>query len=284
MFLDDFIRVSDDMPCPCCGKPDWCCVSKKGDVVICQRIESSVQYGQSGYLHRLTNTIEIKHLPAQSKRKYKTTEEVAAKVSQFCYALSKWDRATLADELGVSENALLKLNVGNNMDAGCIAFPMQNEDFKFVGVRYRFPDGQKRSLKGGREGLFIPYDIRPSRHVSVMYIVEGPTDTAALLSMGLDAIGRPNCTGGVKEIAHLADKFPYTRFVVVSDGDKPGKDGALKLARVLPENTVVIAPAHHKDVREYYRAFRNKTNATRAILDVDSDYWEVLEKLKTVKV
>lgn len=281
MFLDDFDRVQDlNITCPICGKPDWCCLSKTLDKAICPRTESDKEYmdrhGNSvGYLHTLIDKVEIKSLTKIQKQKvYKTSEEVEKIVEEFVRSCRYGRLKQFAEHIGVSTFSLNLLSVGYNHNANCMSFPMRACNGDYLGIRYRFFNGKKKSLRGGREGLFL-LDILPV-NINEIYIVEGPTDTAALLTMGFYAVGRPNCTGGYKEIGELVNKFPFHKYVIVADQDKPGKDGAMRLLGIMPAGTKVIAPKYHKDVREYYRAFYNSKNAIRAILNTDSDYWEVL--------
>ena len=55
MLLDDFARVTRRRPCPVCGKPNWCLVSKGSEPskAICQRVESAHRWGDAGWLHDL---------------------------------------------------------------------------------------------------------------------------------------------------------------------------------------------------------------------------------------
>jgi hypothetical protein len=106
-------------------------------------------------------------------------------------------------------------------------------------------------------------------------ICEGPTDCAALLDMGFDALGRPSCQGGVdhiieflkgrrREVVIMADKDPPKKR---PDGSVwfPGQEGAARLAQAIRPfvRTLKIAkPPFHKDIRDWYRA-----GATRAIIE-----------------
>ena len=58
--------------------------------------------------------------------------------------------------------------------------------------------------RGGREGLFIPRDLDPA---AGLWVVEGPTDCAALLGLGIEAVGRPSCSGGMRHLAGLARRL-----------------------------------------------------------------------------
>ena len=77
---------------------------------------------------------------------------------------------------------------------------MRNGAGEVVGVRLRKSDGKKLSIKGSKEGLFIPTGLKPCDR---LLIGEGPTDTAALLDLGFEAVGRPSCTGGGRLLPEL---------------------------------------------------------------------------------
>jgi len=46
-------RVSHKQPCPICGKPDWCSISRDGEIAICMRNPSEHGTQNGGYLHQL---------------------------------------------------------------------------------------------------------------------------------------------------------------------------------------------------------------------------------------
>ena len=149
-------------------------------------------------------------------------------------------------ELCVSRGSLERLGVG--WDGEALTFPMRNEDGEIVGIRRRLPDGKKLSVRGGREGCFVPtgtMEVEP-----VVYVTEGPTDTAAALDLGLYAIGRPSCNGGGYIISRLTANKAV---VIVSDNDTAGHNGAVALRRLIEPYCrwvrVVMPPC--KDLRRW---------------------------------
>ena len=101
---------------------------------------------------------------------------------------------------------------------------MTNAYGNVLGIRLRRPNGFKFSVTGGKEGLFIPSTGVPDN--CPMLICEGPTDAAALLDMGFpNVVGRPNCTGGIKLLVELVRRRQRPEVVIVSDNDKPGRQG-----------------------------------------------------------
>jgi DNA primase len=132
---------------------------------------------------------------------------------------------------------------------------MKNPTGAIIGVRLRTPDGFKYSVTGSREGLFLP-NSSDNNLVGPLFIVEGATDTAALLDLGFHNVaGRPSCTGGIKLLVALATSYRTKEVIVVADGDPPGILGARNLATKLliyvPTVRVVTPPAGIKDMRDW---------------------------------
>lgn len=159
--------------------------------------------------------------------------------------LARW-----AEELGVSADSLerLECQIG---DAGDLQFPMRNSDGEVIGMRRRFPDGRKLSIEGSRNGLFIVDGLRSDGR---LFIAEGPTDTAALLSMDLDAIGLPNAGGCVDMAVAFRQRIGVPEVVIVADADDAGRRGARKLAEALKDICrvrIVEPPEPHNDLRNW---------------------------------
>lgn len=91
---------------------------------------------------------------------------------------------------------------------------------------------------GGKEALFIPFDIpvRPR----LLLLPEGPTDTAAALTIGLPAIGRPNCIGARSDAVAVTRMVRPEVAVAAADQDAPGQRGADLLARDLVADRVAV--------------------------------------------
>lgn len=177
------------------------------------------------------------------------TVQLAAIDSRYRAALSDRGRQHLAGLLGLTARSLLALGVG--WDAGHCAwsFPMRDGDGRLVGFRLRACDGGKFALRGSREGLFLPADLPVGQR---LIVTEGPTDAAALLEVGLLAVGRPSCTGAVAHVARLVHRLRPPEVVVAADRDEAGQRGATGLAQALLQHApvrLVIPPA--KDVREW---------------------------------
>ena len=67
---------------------------------------------------------------------------------------------------------------------------MYDAESRVIGIRRRFKDGSKKTLSGTHLGLFkANYSYNANLP---LLITEGESDCAAALSLGFQAIGRPN--------------------------------------------------------------------------------------------
>lgn len=180
----------------------------------------------------------------------------------------------LARSLGVSSESLRRLDIGWSAERRAWTFPMiaPSRDIAYhhetVGIRLRLPGGKKLSIKGGKEGLFrSPEDFDWAGGPIVC--CEGPTDTAAMLDLGFDAVGRPSCTGGAALLVELVRNRAFGGFVIVADADEPGQRGAetlaVKLAAYCDAVWIVTPPAPYKDARAWKQAGATRADVLAAI-------------------
>jgi len=256
--LAEFTRVSGSRRCPVCDRLDWCLI-ERGDhprKVVCARVESPRPWGEAGWLHilrddgawrtmRRVRTVFAPSMPVPLDLQTCTV--------QYQEAVDPPSLNRLARVLGVTANSLRRLDIGWSGRAW--TFPMRNAAGIVTGVRLRFPDGTKMAVKGGKEGLFVPRGLGAGAR---LLIAEGPTDTAALLDLGFDAIGRPSCTGGTRVIVRWVQQHLPTSIVICGDADGAGIRGASSLASALSvycRSVCIITPPHpHKDAREWLAA------------------------------
>ncbi len=168
------------------------------------------------------------------------------------------DVSLLANNLSVSRNSLQDIGVAYAAPHSAWAFPMFSGIGQCVGIRLRLRDGRKISVKGSKEGLFMPHG-----RSTVCYLVEGPTDLAAALTLGLWGIGRPSCRSGVSHTQVTINRLGIQRVIIVGNNDpiktmpnghqfEPGQDGAKALAAELQVPVAsMLLPT--KDLREYVR-------------------------------
>lgn len=256
----NWIRVNKSLPCRICAHTDWCSISEDGTTVCCMRIESPKPCKSGGWFHELTD--DIKPVKKYSIRKTPT------KPAEDFYSLAMSYRAKLANieavaqKLGVSADSLQRLDIG--FDGRNLAFPMRDAQENVIGIRLRADNGQKFCVPGSSTGLFWPMGVYRNS-VQTLFICEGPTDCAALLDMGFDAIGRPSCMGGVDLIKQWLKGY-WRDVVIMADKDEPkkrpdgstwlpGQEGAERLAKEIKplcKSLKVIKPPKHKDIRQWY--------------------------------
>jgi hypothetical protein len=167
--------------------------------------------------------------------------------------------APWAKSLGVDLASLMDLNCVWSYKNGAWAFPMSDGYGSMIGIRLRSTNGDKWAIKGSHQGIFLPR-VPPDE---LVLLPEGPTDTAAALTLGYFAIGRPSCSGGMDQIRLACWRANIRRAVIVSDKDEPGLRGAemLQRALVIP-SAILLVPG--KDLREFVKA-----GGTRKLLDTD---------------
>lgn len=248
-------KFSKESPCQACGHWDYTC--RAGDrKFICMRVQSEHPAADGGFYHEYGG-----QRPA-----YVGKPRIAPRrinVESVSKTFNHVDLKTLALQLGVSVESLNALDAAWSPKDGAWVFPMKNGAGEVVGFRTRYTNGDKLAIKGSQGGLFIPnanVDIG-----DVAYLPEGPTDTAAMLTMGFYTIGRPSCNSGTEFLRATLKRLSIRRVVVVADNDeektrpngtkwRPGLDGAKRLKKDLGLMSVLWMPPNPiKDCRELLR-------------------------------
>jgi hypothetical protein len=246
--MSDWRRVNREHPCPICGKPDWCSVTHDG--VLCMRIGEGAkrELPSGGWIYE---SLERRELPPKQDHIPKMDAE---KIYRECRRrLSLRSRDILATSLGVSRRSLEHLDVGWSCEHNAYTFPMRDSARNAIGIRLRTAKGRKYAIKGSRSGLFIPpLHLVVPKALETLWICEGPTDLAALLTVGLWGIGRPSCTGSLDLTYGLAERVKPKSICIVADDDAPGVHGAEKLRDHLGGRTYIVTPGA-KDIREWVR-------------------------------
>lgn len=189
--------------------------------------------------------------------------------------LSPGELGGLAERLGVSRDSLDAIGAAWSGKYCAWAFPMRDGEGEIVGVRLRSEDGSKWAITGSRQGLFYDADMLTSEGDKILYVTEGPTDTAAVLTLGLPAAGRASCNGQAEQIFILCKARGFRRFVVIADNDTakekrdgtafyPGREGAEKMAKEVGLPFKMILPPA-KDIRAWVN--EGATAATLATLE-----------------
>jgi hypothetical protein len=276
-------------PCPICGKPDWCQLAVDGRGAICRRIQSDKPQKSGGWFHHVNNGAAptAADRPAPRPAPQPSIQELHLLAWSFSSAISPPWMQRFAQQLGLSAECLERLDVGFSVERRAWSFPMRDAAGHVLGIRMRAMSGRKFSITGGREGLFIPRDLHGDR----LFVCEGPTDTAAMLDLGFDAIGRPSCMGGLPLIVDLLKARHragngITRLVIVADGDTPGQRGAQQLAVTArlycPIVQVITPPAGIKDARAWKRGGATAADVERAVWASPQRQLKVVSTLKGI--
>jgi hypothetical protein len=183
-----------------------------------------------------------------------------------------WERDTayhhldgFAMSLGVDAEALKAIGCAWARTAW--AFPMKDDTEAVIGIRLRNDEGKKWAITGSRQGLFIPTSYPYCVDDGTCYIVEGPTDLAAAMTIGLRAIGRPSCLGQEEVIVKYLRSHKAFRVVIISDNDAPGLQGARKLQEQITQRNCIWTPPC-KDMREFVNRGGNASMVESAISDL----------------
>lgn len=240
-----FVRVNKENRCPICDAPDWCMVTVDGEKAICPRtMEGSIRHiDGSGYLHEVRKDRQYRPDKILREKRYHIDAE---RIARDCHELMDHRRlAELAYDLNVSTASLESLMVGWHEPYQAYTFPMRDGMGNIIGIRTRHADGSKRCVTGSKSGLFTP-DQLPRGSI---YICEGPTDVAAMLTLGLAAIGRPSCMGSHDQVRQFLNNYRRD-VIVIADNDGPGREGAARLCEALGVGRIVEPPENVKDIRE----------------------------------
>lgn len=181
--------------------------------------------------------------------------------------------AELAAGLGVAVESLEALRIGWSDEEQCWTCPELDAAGKIVGITRRWRDGTKKAMAGGHRGLCYPADLGERiAAAGLVLIVEGASDTAAGLTLGIPTVGRPSATGGAEMLADLLAAI-NCRVIILGEndrketGDWPGRDGAQRVAvdlgqRLGRDVAVVMPPDGVKDLR----AWLSRPDARREVL------------------
>ena len=275
MILDDFERVRRGRPCPVCEKTTWCLVARDRSGAICKRVVSPKPRADAGHYHAVGDARgeRVAIVPKPAARKL-TPEQVTQLKGRFAAGMDAVRLARVASGLSLSPGSIERLGIG--FDGEAYTFPMEDGHGAIVGFRRRFDDGRKLSVRGGREGIFVPTRLGP---IAALHLCEGPTSCAALLTLGFHAVGRPSCSGGVRQLREWLAERPGLDVIVWGDRDapkplpggktfRPGQDGALACAKAIwchCRSIRVFVPTAAKDARDWLRAGASATEVRDAI-------------------
>ncbi len=263
-------RVTQRDRCPVCDSDTWCTVAPNGSAARCKRHESDrPSPGEDGdaWIHRLNGSVDEPGPQGRDDARPKRGPNCNLLNKQYCAAITHDQVKTLATQLGVDPIALGELGIGWCARTDAFSFPMFNAGGDIIGIRHRpRGPGHKFAERGGNNGVFR---CRTPNGEGPLFICEGESDLAALLSYGLDGIAVP----GTGQCVDVAASFGKGRdVVVVADRDEAGERGAEKLRAKLVEVArsvrVIVPPSPHKDLRAWRRAGATRRDIEAAVAAV----------------
>lgn len=285
-------QVTRDRPCEACHKSDWCARAPDG-AIVCERCPDP----PAGYYVAKRRGAGAIFRPIGSGGGAQSVRDSGGAATRGnghagpARPATDWAREAeacrqrieparvdeLVARLDVTPDSLRAVGVGwaladdlqrwragfagdGPRPDGCFTFPERDGGGRVVGLSLRSPDGGKGFPAGAERGLVVPASLR-TRPDPVL-IVEGATDTAALDTLGVAAVGRPSNSGGAADLARLLDG----RAVLVvgerdakTSGAWPGRDGAKAVAQRLAAErgepvAFALPPDGVKDVRAWLEA------------------------------
>ena len=282
----EWCEVTAEEPCPSCEKPDWCAWTPDGELLKCERSADAppgmefVKPSDGGALFRHAASVpRRRRLGVRNGRKVEATELNWEYESERLRGnLSQERLAGLARELRVRPDALESLGVGwadqddlrlfhaggqdwkRDYPEGAFSFPERDGKQHVVGLSLRATDGRKgfpSSALGAHRGIVIPSSLASTP--GTVLVVEGPSDVAAALTLGLPAVGRPSNSGGAEA---LHDPLRDRELLVLGERDEkpdgrwPGRDGMRSIAQKLASARgkpvrAALVPEKSKDLRAW---------------------------------
>lgn len=249
-------EVSRDFPCPACASTRWCTVAPDRTAVLCRRVESprpqKDRHGDVAWYHPVNGTAAVERarsLPDKAAAGKLSAAELADMHRRFRADLSPKRLATVARLLGVTEASLLVGGAGWCSRMGAVCWPMRDGNRQLCGFRVRRSNakpGEPKyvSIRGSRNGLFIPDTFGTAGGPPFVLVPEGPTDMSAAIGAGFPhAVGRPSNSGGAEHLRTLLATGPARDVLLVAEHDLPtptprgpqwpGWEGTLRTARTL---------------------------------------------------
>ena len=201
--------------------------------------------------------VELKTSKPVAKKTPEQWQQIAE--SHRCHLAGEIEQ--LADSLGVSVDSLHRIHTGFDSQRNQYTFPERNGRGEIVGIATRRHDNSKRTIPGSTRAVTVPDDW--SQFDGPILLVEGASDTAAAITLGIAALGRPGARSGIDHLAGLLSDIPHDRPIIVigerdqkPDGKWPGREGMIATGEQLTERLrrpilQWMPPESVKDIRSY---------------------------------
>jgi hypothetical protein len=262
-----FQRVNARRRCPVCGRADWCLIHTDPVPLyaVCPRVDSPKRLGDAGYLHELVPGAVMPPAVQQDPMPAPSFGRLAAKLERAA------NLEELAEAFGLAPESLRRLRVGWRAEESCSTWPMQDAGGRIIGLQRRWPDRRSgpKVMDGHRAGLFVPRGLERGQP---LVITEGPTDCAAALELGVQAVGRFSCSHGAWHLRRLIRRLKPPALCIVSDADEPGRNGSARLAAELADMCPLLLtaepPRPHKDLRAWRAAGAGPAELRQLLIEV----------------
>ena len=255
-------RVSKNNPCPICNHGDWCYLNDTGDLAFCMRVPSKMKAKSDAWIHFLKardSAVPVRRAPLPVPVRKHVFDAARAHESMrnaWCNEMLDFN----AVNLNVNMDALERLQPGWDSFSKAVAYPMRDARGAIIGIRLRNREGKKWAVAGSRDGLFYDPGMILGEDGDLA-VCEGPTDTAAAYTLGLNAVGRSSCQTGCEMLKALASRLRAKLITIIADADgwkerpdgskwRPGIEGAIALGNQLGRIHRVVVPPR-KDLREW---------------------------------
>jgi phage/plasmid primase-like uncharacterized protein len=270
------MRYGRNVPCPACGGTDrfycWPDFERTGAARCrqCQRgghhgIDVLISFTSMTFLETLEFIATCVGLPQfvePSRSKQSTPIPIASTSIRwaqeadryFDHAEANVCRHRLANQWAVNVDILKALLVG--WDGVAYSIPERNAQGNIIGIAKRFRDGSKGFHRGGNRGLTFTTDWFEDD--GKLFIVEGVSDTAAMMQSGYCCVGRPSNNGGLRLLVEFLQCCD--RDVVVMgendrkpDGTWPGRAAESLAERLMEQLQRPVSwglPTAGKDARQ----------------------------------
>ena len=254
-------RVHRGLPCPICAhlhrRQSWCLVDQYRGLAICPRVQSDRPIGAAGWLHSLDGSPpRLGEVWVEAGPPADDLPDMGGLLARARLDVSELDDRVveLSKAWGVPTASIHRLRPGWDRERGCYLFPMYAWDragaWIVCGLRTR-RGTRKAAVTGSRNGILVPDGREKPDRSRDLYVVEGESDLAAALWLGLQAIARPGCLA----VESLAVRYSAgCDVVIVRDNDGPGRDGAQRLRLLMKDRARSVAvldpPPNFKDLRE----------------------------------
>ncbi len=176
-------RASRKQPCPVCGKPDWCSLSRDGEIAICMRKVSGHPTQNGGHLHHLAAPAAPSRPAARSPIPQPAPQpRASAEHINTVYGVMLRDLLKLSDThreklrargLSLAEiEARGYVSTPGREAAAEIARALSKHDLR--GVPGFYLERDRWQMVGVAPGYFVPYRDECGRVAAMQYRIERP--------------------------------------------------------------------------------------------------------------